>query len=114
MTVRPSASNSVNIIERCGSKFCKNRSEKNDMNDCADGSIIIVIATDAPIDWRNLNRMAARSMMGLARTGAAGTNGSGDYAIAFSTAPEVRIKNQAIPTRETSNFYKMMRCRLCF
>ena len=50
-----------------------------------DGSIMIVIATDAPVDARNLKRMGARSMMGLARTGAAGTNGSGDYAIAFST-----------------------------
>ena len=58
----------------------------------ADGSIIIVIATDAPLDARNLNRMAARSMMGLARTGASGSNGSGDYAIAFSTAAEVRIR----------------------
>ena len=57
----------------------------------ADGSIIIVIATDAPIDHRNLQRLAARAMMGLARTGAAGSNGSGDYAIAFSTAPEARI-----------------------
>ena len=50
------------------------------------GSIMIVIATDAPVDARNLKRMGARAMMGLARTGAAGTNGSGDYAIAFSTA----------------------------
>jgi D-aminopeptidase len=58
----------------------------------ADGSIIIVIATDAPLDARNLGRMAARAMMGLARTGAAGSNGSGDYAIAFSTAAEVRIR----------------------
>jgi len=58
----------------------------------ADGSIIIVIATDAPLDARNLGRMAARAMMGLARTGAAATNGSGDYAIAFSTAADVRIK----------------------
>jgi len=57
-----------------------------------DGSIIIVIATDAPLDARNLNRLAARAMMGLARTGAAGSNGSGDYAIAFSTAADVRIK----------------------
>ena len=57
----------------------------------ADGSIIIVIATDAPIDQRNLQRLAARAMMGLARTGAAGSNGSGDYAIAFSTATELRI-----------------------
>lgn len=51
----------------------------------ADGSVIVVIATDAPADSRNLGRMAARSMMGLGRTGAAGSNGSGDYAIAFST-----------------------------
>jgi D-aminopeptidase len=57
----------------------------------ADGSIIIVIATDAPVDARNLKRMAARAMMGLARTGAAGTNGSGDYAIAFATSPDVRL-----------------------
>jgi len=63
-----------------------------DLNDAADGSIIIVIATDAPVDARNLERMAARSMSGLARTGAAMTNGSGDYAIAFSTAPEVRVR----------------------
>src|SRR3989440_10844400 len=56
------------------------------VSDRADGSIIIVIATDAPIDHRNLQRLAARSMMGLARTGSAGSNGSGDYAIAFSTA----------------------------
>ena len=47
---------------------------------------MIVIATDAPVDARNLKRMGARAMMGLARTGAAATNGSGDYAIAFSTA----------------------------
>lgn len=51
----------------------------------ADGSVIVVIATDAPVDHRNLERMAARSMMGLARTGSAASNGSGDYAIAFST-----------------------------
>ncbi len=64
-----------------------------DINDLADGSIIIVIATDAPVDARQLERMAARSMFGLARTGAAATNGSGDYAIAFSTVPELRIKS---------------------
>jgi D-aminopeptidase len=50
-----------------------------------DGSCMIVIATDAPVDARNLKRMAARAIMGMARTGAAGSNGSGDYAIAFST-----------------------------
>jgi D-aminopeptidase len=66
--------------------------KKNATPNSADGSIIIVIATDAPIDHRNLQRLAARSMMGLARTGSAGSNGSGDYAIAFSTASELRIR----------------------
>ena len=46
---------------------------------------MIVVATDAPVDSRNLSRLAARTMMGLARTGSAASNGSGDYAIAFST-----------------------------
>ena len=55
----------------------------------ADGSIIIVIATDAPLDHRQLKRLAERSMAGLARTGSSMTNGSGDYAIAFSTANRV-------------------------
>ena len=55
-----------------------------------DGSVIVVIATDAPVSDRNLRRVAARAMMGLARTGSSASNGSGDYAIAFSTAREVR------------------------
>ena len=59
----------------------------------ADGSIMIVIATDAPVDARNLKRIAARAMAGLARTGAAMTNGSGDYAIAFSATRGGTVKN---------------------
>ena len=58
----------------------------------ADGSIMVVVATDAPIDHRNLNRLAARAMLGLARTGSSESNGSGDYVIAFSAAPGVRIQ----------------------
>ena len=58
--------------------------------DGADGSIMIVVATDAPLDARNLDRLAARALNGLARTGATMTNGSGDYVIAFSTSREVR------------------------
>ncbi len=58
-------------------------------SDLADGSIIIVIATDAPLDHRQLSRLASRSMSGLARTGSSMTNGSGDYAIAFSTANRI-------------------------
>ncbi|WP_375584680.1 P1 family peptidase [Cyclobacterium xiamenense] len=52
----------------------------------ADGSCMIVVATDAPVDSRNLERIAKRAMMGLARTGGIASNGSGDYVIAFSTA----------------------------
>ena len=54
------------------------------------GSCVIVIATDAPVDARNLKRMAKRGIMGFARTGASGDNGSGDYVIAFSTANRIR------------------------
>ncbi|MBA4185391.1 MAG: P1 family peptidase, partial [Acidobacteria bacterium] len=80
------------VIEKSENSKQNVSQNKNDINVLADGSIIIVIATDAPMDARQLKRMAARSMMGLARTGAAATNGSGDYAVAFSTAPEVRVK----------------------
>lgn len=55
-----------------------------------DGSIMIVVATDAPLDPRNLERLARRALFGLARTGATMSNGSGDYVIAFSTAEAVR------------------------
>jgi D-aminopeptidase len=61
-------------------------------NDRADGSIIMVVATDAPLDARNLERLAARAMLGLARTGSPSSNGSGDYVIAFSVAPQNRIR----------------------
>jgi D-aminopeptidase len=52
---------------------------------------MMVIATDAPLDSRNLKRLAARAWLGMARTGSSGSNGSGDYAIAFSTAQQVRM-----------------------
>jgi D-aminopeptidase len=70
----------------------RERAGAGDAGDTPDGSIIIVIATDAPVDARNLRRMAARAMMGLGRTGASGSNGSGDYVIAFSNAREVRVR----------------------
>src|SRR5690606_19379209 len=62
-----------------------------------DGSIMIVVATDAPLDARLLERLAARAVVGLARTGASLSNGSGDYVIAFSTAPGVRRHRGAAP-----------------
>jgi len=61
------------------------------------GSCLIVVATDAPLDSRNLKRLAKRALLGIPRTGGFYSNGSGDYAIAFSTAPQVRI-----PHREKS------------
>src|ERR1700722_2641334 len=61
------------------------------VQDKGNGSVMIVVATDAPMDARNLKRLAARSWLGVARTGSSASNGSGDYAIAFSTAQQVRI-----------------------
>jgi D-aminopeptidase len=62
-------------------------------SDRADGSVIVVVATDAPLDARNLRRLAARAMLGLGRTGSPSTQGSGDYVIAFSTAPSTRVRH---------------------
>ncbi|TVQ01196.1 MAG: S58 family peptidase, partial [Balneolaceae bacterium] len=58
----------------------------------ADGSIMIVVATDAPVTSRNLERLAKRAFLGIARAGGFASNGSGDYVIAFSTHPDVRIR----------------------
>lgn len=69
--------------------------------DTADGSCMLVVATDAPIDARDLKRLAARAVFGLGRTGSSYSNGSGDFAIAFSTSPQMRTKfgDQAIAQR---------------
>ena len=65
------------------------------------GSIMIVVATDAPLSSRNLERLAARAIMGLARTGSFAGNGSGDYVIAFSTSQAVRrARGQVVHTVE--------------
>ena len=76
----------VRVGEALGQYYLKEHTDQGD----ADGSIMIVVATDAPLSDRNLERLGARAMAGLARTGAAMTNGSGDYVIAFSTAESVR------------------------
>jgi D-aminopeptidase len=60
--------------------------------DAGDGSCMLVVATDAPLDTRDLRRLAARAIFGLARTGSSYSNGSGDFAIAFSTSPEMRSR----------------------
>jgi len=76
-----------------GRYYLRHELEGASAKDRGDGSVMVVVATNAPVDARNLKRMAARAMLGLGRTGAAGSNGSGDYAIAFSTAQQVRIRS---------------------
>ncbi|MGB8191668.1 MAG: P1 family peptidase [Chitinophagaceae bacterium] len=61
------------------------------LNNPVDGSCMIVVATDAPLDSRNLERLAKRAFMGLAKTGGIASNGSGDYVIAFSVDSSLRI-----------------------
>jgi D-aminopeptidase len=80
-------------------RFADARREKGD------GSIMIVVATDAPLSDRNLKRLATRALMGLARTGSIASNGSGDYVISFSTAPSVRRQRDAarLSTTEIGN-----------
>jgi D-aminopeptidase len=69
-----------------------------------DGSIIIVVATDAPIGHRNLSRVASRALLGLGRTGSSASNGSGDYVVAFSTAAAMRrAPGQPAPGPELGN-----------
>jgi D-aminopeptidase len=67
-----------------------------------DGSCMIVVATDAPVDARDLERLAARALFGLARTGSSYSNGSGDFAIAFTTAESLRTRHgETAPTART-------------
>ncbi|MDR0661201.1 MAG: P1 family peptidase [Prevotellaceae bacterium] len=63
----------------------------NHLHNNVDGSCMIIVATDAPLDSRNLERLAKRAFLGLGKTGGIASNGSGDYFVAFSTAKEVRI-----------------------
>lgn len=72
-------------------------------SDNADGSIIIVIATDAPLDHRQLKRLASRSVAALGRTGSSMTNGSGDYAIAFSTANRINAAQSVRDVKVVGN-----------
>jgi D-aminopeptidase len=76
----------IPVGKRLGQYYLKESLEARS----SDGSIMIIIATDAPLSSRNLKRLANRGLAGLARTGASMSNGSGDYAIAFSTVEDVR------------------------
>lgn len=66
----------------------------------ADGSCMIVVATDAPVDARDLRRIAARAVFAMARTGSSYANGSGDFAIAFTTSPELRVRFGSLEPRQ--------------
>jgi D-aminopeptidase len=88
------------VGQELGRYYLNDELQEGSGKDKADGSCMIVIATDAPTDARNLRRLAARTWPGMARTGSAASNGSGDYAIAFSTAPQLRIRiSEKPPTR---------------
>ncbi len=86
-------------------RYAFQRAAPGAADDNGDGSVIIIIATDAPIGDRNLGRVASRAMMGLGRTGSSASNGSGDYALAFSTAESVRRAFDArrLTTTELAN-----------
>lgn len=93
----------IPVGKELGQYYLQDAVDKGD----ADGSIILVVATDAPISDRNLTRLAARALSAIARTGSPATNGSGDYAVAFSTADSVRRtpeRRQSVSTiRELPN-----------
>ena len=75
--------------------FSRELRNARDSSPQEDGSIMMVVATDAPLGTRNLERLASRAMMGLARTGSFASNGSGDYVIAFATHPDLRRPRNA-------------------
>src|SRR6056297_3150081 len=79
-----------NDISESGKNGSNNEDSVDGYDFDTDGSIMIVVATNAPLTSRNLNRLAKRAMMGVARTGGFASNGSGDYVIAFSTHNDVR------------------------
>ncbi|MCO6488231.1 MAG: P1 family peptidase [Phaeodactylibacter sp.] len=79
------------VLQVDGLPAGKELRKKKTAEGSGDGSCMIVVATDAPADARNLKRMAKRAMLGLARTGGIASNGSGDYVIAFSVAEGLRV-----------------------
>jgi D-aminopeptidase len=85
------------IGQELGQYYLHKELQQGSTKDKADGSCLIIIATDAPVDARNLRRLAARAWLGMARVGSAASNGSGDYAIAFSTAAQLRIHGSEKP-----------------
>lgn len=79
-------------------QLIENYSFRNNILQDVDGSCMIVVATDAPVDARNLERIAKRAIMGLAKTGGIASNGSGDYVIAFSVNKDNLINDNETKT----------------
>lgn len=94
------AINGAPVGRELGNYAYRSFAEPIENADREDGSIMIVVATDAPLTARNLDRVGSRALMGLARTGSFASNGSGDYVIAFSTNAAVRkprVSNRPVP-----------------
>jgi D-aminopeptidase len=99
---------------RGGADLAAAGSDRAGVRASADGSCMLVVATDAPLDARDLRRLAARAVFGLARTGSSFSNGSGDFAIAFSTSPDQRSRagdtapraHTSLPTDATSPLFE--------
>lgn len=83
-------------VGRALGQFPYSQATMPDDEDVEDGSIMMVVATDAPLNPTSLERLAKRAMMGIARTGSYASNGSGDYVIAFSTHPDVRQPRESL------------------
>ena len=94
-TLQPTAANAGAAAD------LSRRSAEESIGAKADGSCMVVVATDAPLDARELKRLAARAIYALARTGSTFSNGSGDFAIAFSTHPSLRVANTTGPQPRT-------------
>src|SRR3990170_6286695 len=90
-----------------GRYYLRDELEPTPVRDSPDGSVMIVLATDAPLEHRNLTRLARRALAGLARTGSSMSNGSGDYVIAFSSVPIARLSSMArIPNDALSPLFQ--------
>ena len=98
--------NGAPVGRELGTYSFRNQVSQSDDSDREDGSIMMVVATDAPLTARNLDRLGLRSIMGLSRTGSFASNGSGDYVIAFSTNTAVRkprTSNEPVSTQVLVN-----------
>ncbi|MEX0965036.1 MAG: P1 family peptidase [Pseudohongiellaceae bacterium] len=98
--------NGAPVGRELGTYSFRNQVQSSDDGDRDDGSIMVVVATDAPLNARSLDRLGVRAIMALGRTGSFASNGSGDYVIAFSTHPSVRkprVSDTPVQTQELVN-----------